>query len=116
MNKLVLFSAAALLLISCASQKPITTPVAGGPGRASLAETPKASHKVTKAAAPETSARFTKLLAAAKSGTLVETFPEKHEAEVSIIAEQLPAGISPADVFSGNYRKSAKTSFSDAPL
>jgi hypothetical protein len=118
MNKLLLSSVVALLLISplfCVSQEPVTSPVAGPPGSASVAATPEASPKVTKVAAREQSARFAKLIAAAKSGQLVERFPEKHEAEMSIVAERLPAGISSADVFGGSYRASAKTSYVDGP-
>lgn len=86
----------------------------GPPGSTSLAAAPKTSPKgVTKAAARERPARFAKLIAAAKSGKLVERFPEQHEAEISIVAERLPAGISPADVFGGSYRASAKTSYVD---
>jgi hypothetical protein len=117
MNKLLLPSVVALLLIfviSCVSQEAVTSPVAGPSGSASAAAAPEASPKVTKGAAPQ-SARFAKLLAAAKSGELVERFPEKHEAEVSIAAERLAAGISAADVFAGSYRASAKTSYVDGP-
>jgi hypothetical protein len=80
---------------------------------ASVTAAPEASPKVTKVPAGEQSARFAKLIAAARSGKLVETFPEKHEAEISIAAERLSSGISTGDVFAGSYRASAKTSYVD---
>ena len=115
MNKLLLSSVVALLLIpviSCISQEPVTSPVAGPSVSPSVAAAPEPSAKV---AGQEQSARFAKLIAAAKSGKLVERFPEKHEAEVSILAERLPAGISPGDIFGGKYRASAKTSYVNGP-
>jgi hypothetical protein len=83
------------------------------PGSPSVTAAPEASPKVTKVPAGEQSARFAKLIAAARSGKLVETFPEKHEAEISIAAERLSSGISTGDVFAGSYRASAKTSYVD---
>jgi hypothetical protein len=81
-NKLLLSSVVALLLISLIpvspkSQSQVTSPVTEPPGSTSGAPASKACPKVTKVAAREQSARFAKLIAAAKSGKLVEKFPEK---------------------------------------
>ena len=102
MNKLLVTSLA-LFIASCAA--PSTRPLTSGaisPVKSSATRT-----VVT------TSPRFEKLLAAARAGTLTERFPEKDEAEVSIAADQLPTGVSAADVFKGTYRASAKTSFAE---